>query len=49
MLWIIFAVLVVLWLFGLVGGIGGSLIHALLAIAVVVLLYKLFGDRRTVS
>jgi hypothetical protein len=49
MLWIIFAVLVVLWLFGLVAGVGGSLIHALLAIAVVVLLYKLFGDRQTVS
>jgi uncharacterized protein DUF5670 len=47
--WIIFAGLVSLWFLGLVGGVGGSLIHVLLAIAVVVLLYKLFSDRRTVS
>jgi hypothetical protein len=46
MLWTIFAVLVVLWLLGLVGG---SSLHALLAIAVVVLLYNLLSGRRTVS
>jgi uncharacterized protein DUF5670 len=49
MLWITFAVLVVLWLLGLIGGVGGSLIHALLAIAVAVLLYNLFSGRRTAS
>jgi hypothetical protein len=48
MLWTILAVLVALWLLGLVGGVGGSLIHALLVIAAVVLLIQLFSGRRTV-
>jgi hypothetical protein len=48
MLWTILAVLVALWLLGLVGGIGGSMIHALLVIAAVVLLIQLFTGRRTV-
>jgi uncharacterized protein DUF5670 len=49
MYWIIFAILVCLWFLGLVGGVGGSLIHVLLAIAVLVLLYNLFSGRRTVN
>ena len=47
--WTIIAVLVVLWLLGLVGGIGGSLIHALLVIAAIVLVYNLVSGRRIMS
>jgi Family of unknown function (DUF5670) len=46
MLWTIVAILLVLWLLGLVGGVGGSLIHALLVIAAVVLIYNLLSGRR---
>jgi hypothetical protein len=49
MLWTIIIVLVALWLLGLVGGIGGSFIHVLLAIAAVVLIYNLLSGRRVVS
>ena len=49
MLWTIIAVLVVLWLLGLVGGIGGSMVHALLVIAAIVLLYNLVSGRRILS
>ena len=47
MLWTIVAVLVVLWLLGLVGNIGGGLIHALLVIAVIVVIYNVITGRRT--
>ena len=47
--WIIIAVLVVLWLLGLVGGVGGSFIHALLVIAAIVLIYNLLSRRRIVN
>jgi hypothetical protein len=33
------------WLLGLVGGVGGSLIHALLVIAAIVLVYNLITGR----
>lgn len=46
MLWTIFVILVVLWLLGLSGGIGGSLIHTLLVIAAIVLVYNLMTGRR---
>ena len=49
MLWTIIAVLVVLWLLGLMGGVGGSMIHALLVIAAIVLIYNLISGRRMVS
>ena len=49
MLWTVIAILVVLWLVGLIGGIGGSLIHALLVIAAIVLIYNLISGRRIVS
>ena len=47
-LWAVVVVLVVLWLLGwLALHIGGSLIHLLLIVAVIVLLYNLFvGMRR---
>ena len=34
---------------GLIGGIGGSLIHALLVIAAIVLIYNLISGRRILS
>jgi len=48
MLWTIIAILVVLWLLGLIGHIGGGLIHLLLVIAAVVLIYQLITGRRAV-
>lgn len=48
MLWTIFVILLVLWLLGLVGHIGGGLIHLLLVIAAVVLIINLLSGRRTV-
>jgi hypothetical protein len=38
----------VLWLLGLVGHIGGSLIHLLLVIAVIVVLLRVIQGRRVV-
>jgi Family of unknown function (DUF5670) len=49
MLWTVIAILVVLWLVGLIGGIGGSLIHTLLVIAAIVLIYNPISGRRIVS
>jgi hypothetical protein len=49
MLWTVIAVLVVLWLLGLAGGVGGSLIHALLVIAVIVFIYNLLSGRRIMN
>lgn len=48
MLWTIVAVLVVLWLLGFVGGVGGGLIHALLVLAGIVLVFQLISGRRVV-
>jgi hypothetical protein len=45
MLWTIIGVLVVLWLLGLIGHIGGGLIHILIVVAVIVLIYKLITGR----
>ncbi|HEX5084915.1 MAG TPA: lmo0937 family membrane protein [Blastocatellia bacterium] len=49
MLWAIIVILVALWLMGLVGGVGGSLIHALLVIAAIVLIYNLISGRRIMN
>jgi hypothetical protein len=46
MLWTIIAILVILWLLGLIGHIGGGLIHLLLIIAAVVLIFQLITGRR---
>jgi hypothetical protein len=46
MLWTIIALLVLLWLLGLIGHIGGGLIHLLLIIAAVVLIFQLVTGRR---
>ncbi|MEP6709788.1 MAG: lmo0937 family membrane protein [Verrucomicrobiota bacterium] len=48
MLWTIFVILLVLWLLGaFVMPFGGSLIHILLVIAVVILIINLIQGRRT--
>ena len=48
MLWTIFAILLILWLLGFGFHFGGSLIHLVLVIAVIVLLFNLLSGRRTV-
>jgi len=46
MLWIIIVVLLLLWLLGFTLHLGGSLIHILIVIAVIVLIYHLITGRR---
>jgi Family of unknown function (DUF5670) len=46
MLWTIFVVLIILWLLGFSLHVGGGLIHALLVIAVIVLVWNLLTGRR---
>ena len=46
MIWTIIGILLVLWLLGLIGNIGGGLIHLLLVIAVIVFVYDLITKRR---
>jgi len=46
MIWTIIAVLAVLWLVGLLGNIGGGLIHILLVVALVVFIYNMIAGRR---
>jgi hypothetical protein len=47
MLWTIIVILFALWLLGLVGHIGGGLIHLLLVLAVIVFLFNVLTGRRT--
>ena len=47
-LWLVVAVIVVLWLLGLVGGFGGDLLHPLLGIALIVIVVNLISGRRAV-
>jgi Family of unknown function (DUF5670) len=44
-LWAIVVILVVLWLLGFAFSVGGSLIHALIVIAVIVAIYNLLTSR----
>ena len=46
MLWTILVILVVLWLLGFSFQLGGSLIHILLVIALIVLIFQLLSGRR---
>lgn len=47
MLWTVVVVLLVLWALGLVGNIGGGLIHLLLVVALVMIVVNLItGSRR---
>ena len=43
--WTVAAVLVVLWLLGFLGNIGGGLIHILLVIAAIVIVIRLIQGR----
>lgn len=46
MLWMIVVVLLVMWVLGLIGNIGGGSIHALLVIAAIIVVYNFIGGRR---
>lgn len=46
MLWSILAIVLVFWLLGLIGSIGGNLIHLLLVVAAIVLVFQLLSGRR---
>ncbi len=48
MLWTIVVVLVVLWLFGLISAIGGSLVHILLVIALILVVINLIQGKKAV-
>jgi hypothetical protein len=48
MLWTIFVILLVLWLLGFTLHVGGSLIHIILVIAVILLIFNLISGRRAV-
>ena len=48
MLWTILVIVLVLWLLGLIGSVGGGLIHLLLLVAGVILVVELLSGRRTV-
>jgi len=48
LLWLIIVILVILWLGGFAMHVGGSLIHLLLVIAVIVLIFQLITGRRAV-
>jgi len=45
MLWIIAVVLVILWLLGFVGQVGGNLIHLLLVVALIVIVFNFVQGR----
>jgi hypothetical protein len=46
MLWTIVVVLVILWVFGFAMHVAGGLIHALLVIALLVVVFRLLSGRR---
>lgn len=48
MLWTIFAILLIMWLLGWGFHVGGSLIHILLVVALVVAIINLLSGRRAV-
>jgi K+-transporting ATPase A subunit len=48
MLWTILVILLVLWLLGVIGHVGGGLIHLLLVVAAVILVINLLTGRRAV-
>jgi K+-transporting ATPase A subunit len=48
MLWTVVGVLVVLWLLGFLGHVGGGLIHILLVVALVVFIMNMLSGRRAV-
>lgn len=48
MLWTILLILLLLWLVGFFGQIGGGMIHILLVMAVAILVFNLMSRRRAV-
>jgi hypothetical protein len=48
MLWTIVVIILILWLLGFIGHIGGGLIHLLLVIALIVIVIQLLTGRRVV-
>ncbi len=48
MLWTIFVIVLLLWLLGIIGSIGGAFIHLLLLVAGVILVFELLSGRRAV-
>jgi len=48
MLWTIVVIILILWLLGFIGHVGGGLIHWLLVIAVIVIVIQLLTGRRAV-
>lgn len=48
LVWVIIVVLIVMWLGGFALNFGGNLIHALLVIAVIVVLFQLITGRRKI-
>jgi hypothetical protein len=47
-LWTVLAIVLILWLLGLVTSTAGSLIHLLLVVALIVLIFNLLTGRRAV-
>jgi len=47
-LWTVLVILLILWLLGFLTSTGGSLVHLLLVVALVVLVYNLLTGRSTV-
>ncbi len=48
MLWTILVILLVLWLLGFIGHVGGGLIHLLLVVALIIFIINIVSGRRTV-
>lgn len=48
MLWTIVVVLIVLWALGLIGSIGGGLVHLLLVVALILVVINLLRGRKVV-
>ena len=48
MLWTIICILLIMWLLGFVGNFGGTFIHLLLVVGVVLLVLNLTGNRRRI-
>ena len=46
MLYTVIGILLLLWLLGLIGNVGGGLIHILLVVAVIVFIYNMITGRR---
>jgi hypothetical protein len=46
MLWTVFVILLVVWVLGVIGHIGGGLIHLLLIVAALALVFSLVSGRR---